>query len=51
MAQDPFLPGRHPGFKVSVEPGAAHHSGLANRTPRAVAATWKDHDDQSTPAA
>ena len=27
------------------------HSGLAYRTPREVAATWKDHDDQLTPAA
>ena len=27
------------------------HSGLAYRTPRDVAATWKDHDDQSIPAA
>jgi putative transposase len=27
------------------------HSGLAYRTPREVAATWKDHDDQSIPAA
>jgi putative transposase len=27
------------------------HSGLAYRTPREVAATWKDHDDQPTPAA
>jgi putative transposase len=26
------------------------HSGLAYRTPREVAATWKDHDDQLTPA-
>ena len=25
------------------------HSGLAYRTPREVAATWKDHDDQLTP--
>jgi len=31
-----------------------HHrprQGLAYRTPREVAATWKDHDDQSIPAA
>jgi len=27
------------------------HSRLAYRTPREVAATWKDHDDQSIPAA
>ena len=27
------------------------HQGLAYRTPREVAATWKDHDDQSIPAA
>jgi putative transposase len=27
------------------------HSRLAYRTPREVAATWKDHDDQPTPAA
>jgi putative transposase len=27
------------------------HSRLAYRTPREVAATWKDHDDQLTPAA
>ena len=27
------------------------HQGLAYRTPREVAATWKDHDDQLTPAA
>lgn len=27
------------------------HSGLAYRTPREVAATWNDHDDQSIPAA
>jgi putative transposase len=27
------------------------HSGLAYKTPREVAATWKDHDDQLTPAA
>ena len=27
------------------------HSGLAYRTPREVAATWKDHDDKSIPAA
>jgi putative transposase len=27
------------------------HSGLAYRTPREVAQTWKDHDDQSIPAA
>ena len=27
------------------------HSGLAYRTPREVAATWNDHDDQLTPAA
>jgi putative transposase len=27
------------------------HSGLAYRTPREVAATWKDHDDQAIPAA
>jgi putative transposase len=27
------------------------HSGLAYRTPREVAATWKDHDDQPIPAA
>jgi putative transposase len=27
------------------------HSGLAYRTPREVAATWKDYDDQSIPAA
>jgi len=27
------------------------HSGLAYRTPREVAATWKDHDDELTPAA
>jgi hypothetical protein len=27
------------------------HSGLAYHTPREVAATWKDHDDQSIPAA
>jgi putative transposase len=27
------------------------HSGLAYLTPREVAATWKDHDDQLTPAA
>ena len=27
------------------------HSGLAYRTPREVAATWKDHDDHLTPAA
>ena len=27
------------------------HSGLAYRTPREVAATWKDHDEQSIPAA
>jgi putative transposase len=27
------------------------HSGLAYRTPREVAATWQDHDDQLTPAA
>jgi len=26
------------------------HSRLAYRTPREVAATWKDHDDQLTPA-
>jgi putative transposase len=27
------------------------HQGLAYRTPREVAATWKDHQDQSIPAA
>ena len=27
------------------------HSGLVYRTPREVAATWKDHDDQAIPAA
>jgi putative transposase len=27
------------------------HSGLAYKTPREVAATWKDHDDHLTPAA
>ena len=27
------------------------HSGLAYRTPREVAATWNDHDDELTPAA
>jgi putative transposase len=27
------------------------HSRLTHRTPREVAATWKDHDDQLTPAA
>jgi len=27
------------------------HQGLAYRTPREVAATWKDHNDQSIPAA
>ena len=27
------------------------HSVLAYRTPREVAATWKDHDDQAIPAA
>ena len=27
------------------------HSGLGYRTLREVAATWKDHDDQLTPAA
>jgi putative transposase len=27
------------------------HSGLDYKTPREVAATWKDHDDQLTPAA
>jgi putative transposase len=27
------------------------HQGLAYRTPREMAATWKDHDDQPTPAA
>ena len=27
------------------------HSGPAYRTPREVAATWKDHDDQPIPAA
>ncbi len=27
------------------------HSGLAKRTPREVAATWKDHDNQLIPAA
>jgi putative transposase len=27
------------------------HQGLAYRTPREVAATWKDHDDHLTPAA
>jgi putative transposase len=27
------------------------HQGLAYRTPREVAATWKDHDDQTIPAA
>jgi putative transposase len=27
------------------------HSRLAYRTPRELAATWKDHDDQSIPAA
>ncbi len=27
------------------------HQGLAYRTPREVARTWKDHDDQSIPAA
>ena len=27
------------------------HSRLAYRTPREVAATWKDHDEQSIPAA
>jgi putative transposase len=27
------------------------HSRLPYRTPREVAATWKDHDDQSIPAA
>lgn len=34
--------------------GAYHHrphSRLAYRTPREVAATWKDHDDQAIPAA
>ena len=27
------------------------HQGLAYRTPREVAATWKDHDDHTIPAA
>ena len=27
------------------------HQGLAYRTPREVAGTWKDHDDQTIPAA
>jgi transposase InsO family protein len=41
-------------YKIGVYIDRYHHrphSRLAYRTPREVAATWKDHDDQSIPAA
>ena len=47
-------PSTRPAPKIGAYVDGYHHrphSGLAYRTPREVAATWKDHDDQSIPAA